>query len=310
MDSFQLREISPTDKAEVSELIYASINVWYMAHGMGQPFKGGPQITEVFYDVYFGIGTSRCVVAENTRSGRLMGSCYYHPRKTHVALGIMNVHPNYFGCGVGSGLLKYVCDFTDRAGYKQLRLTQSGLNLDSYSLYTRHGFVPRQAYQDMYLRVPAGGLKHRVPGMDNIRDARLEDVREMVALEMEIGGVSREEDLRFCIENKPGFFHGSVYESPDGTIEGFVFSSGHPAFNMLGPGVIRNEDVAAALFLRELEQHRGKSPIFLVANNRVKLVRMAYDWGARNCELHFGQVRGECQPYQGINVPTFVMETA
>src|SRR5262245_55326826 len=88
MDSFHLREFSPADKTEVADLIYASINVWYMAHGMGQPFKGGPQTTEVFHDVYSGIGTSRCVVAENRRSGRLMGSCYYHPRKTHVGLGI------------------------------------------------------------------------------------------------------------------------------------------------------------------------------------------------------------------------------
>src|SRR5438093_1633614 len=154
MDSFQLREISPTDKAEVSELIFASINVWYMAHGMGQPFKGGPQITEVFHDVYFGIGTSRCVVAENTRSGRLMGSCFYHPRKTHVALGIMNVHPNYFGRHVASRLLQFVIDFAVRAG-KPVRLVSSAMNLDSFSLYTRAGFVPRAAFADMALTVPA-----------------------------------------------------------------------------------------------------------------------------------------------------------
>jgi len=81
-------------------------------------------------------------------------------------------------------------------------------------------------------------------------------------------------------------------------------------FKMLGPGVIRKEDVAAALFLRELDNHRGRSPIFLVPVDRARLVRMAYDWGARNCELHFGMVRGECRPYQGINVPTFILETA
>ena len=74
--------------------------------------------------------------------------------------------------------------------------------------------------------------------------------------------------------------------------------------------MIRDEDVAAALFLTELGRHPGRAPIFLVPTNRAKLVRTAYDWGARNCELHFGQVRGDGQPYHGINVPTFIMETA
>jgi hypothetical protein len=35
-----------------------------------------------------------------------------------------------------------------------------------------------------------------------------------------------------------------------------------------------------------------------------------YDWGARNCELHFCQVRGEFKPFQGISMPTFLPETA
>jgi hypothetical protein len=41
-----------------------------------------------------------------------------------------------------------------------------------------------------------------------------------------------------------------------------------------------------------------------------KLVRRLYDWGARNCELHFCQVRGEFQPYRGVNLPTYLPESA
>ena len=35
-----------------------------------------------------------------------------------------------------------------------------------------------------------------------------------------------------------------------------------------------------------------------------------YDWGARNCEFHFCQARGRYQPYQRINMPTFLLEIA
>jgi GNAT superfamily N-acetyltransferase len=310
MDSPKLRAMTADDRHEVAELIYASINTWYRVHGMPQIFHGGPQVTEVFYDVYNALEPGCCVVAENTRTGRLMGSCYYHPRKHHVALGIMNVHPNYFGHGVGAALLKFICDFTDKNGYKSLRLTQSALNLDSFSLYNRAGFVPRQAYQDMIWQVPQDGLQQTTPGMDRVRDATLNDVPAMAELEMDVSGVSREQDYRFCIENTLGFWHTSVYERPDGKIDGFMISSAHPAMNMLGPSVSRTEEQAAALVLKELDRHRGRSPVFLVPVDRPKLVHQMYGLGARNCELHFCQVRGEFQPFRGVNMPTFILETA
>jgi hypothetical protein len=227
-----------------------------------------------------------------------------------VALGIMNVHPNYFGMGVGRALLQFIIDFTDNNGYKALRLTQSALNLDSFSLYNRAGFVPRHAYQDMLLTVPERGLQHAVPGAEHLRDATLDDVPKMAALEMAVSGVSREQDYRYCIQNELGFWHTSVYENEQGELDGFLISSGHSTTNMLGPGVMRGDDQAAALIQRELNQHRGRTPVFLIPVEREKLVRRMYDWGARNCELHFCQVRGEFKPYQGINMPTFILETA
>ncbi len=90
-----------------------------------------------------------------------MGSCFYHPRKQHVSLGIMTVHPNYAGMGVGRDLLQHVMDFTDAHGYKSLRLTQSAINVDSFSLYNKAGFVPRYAYQDMIVHVPETGIPWR-----------------------------------------------------------------------------------------------------------------------------------------------------
>src|SRR5256885_2186878 len=98
-----------------------------------------------------------CIVAEHPETGRLAGSCFYRARETHCSLGIMTVHPVYFGTGVGKALLAQILEYA-RTEEKPLRLVSSAVNLDSFSLYTRAGFVPRHAYQDMFLPVPSGGL--------------------------------------------------------------------------------------------------------------------------------------------------------
>ena len=309
MSEMRIREMTSDDRHEVAELIYASINTWYQLHGMPQALHGGPRVTAVFYDVYSVLDPGCGLVAENTDTGQLMGSCFYHPRPQHVSLGIMNVHPNYFGQGAGRELLQFIMDYTDSHGYKALRLTQSALNLDSFSLYNKAGFVPRHAYQDMMLAVPKDGIKQSAAGSDRVRDATLDDVEAMAALEMEVSGITREPDYRYLIENALGIWHLSVYAGSNGSVEGYLASCGHPAMNMLGPGVMQTEEQAAALILRELDQHRGRVAVFLVPVEKEKLVRQAYDWGARNCELHFCQVRGEFQRFQGVNMPTFALET-
>jgi len=304
-----LRPMKAEDRFEVAELIYASINVWYQTHGGSAIFQGGPRVTEVFYDVYNDLTPGCNVVAENQETGRLMGSCFYHPREHHVSLGIMNVHPNYFGCGVGGALLRHIIDYTDQHGYKALRLTQSALNVDSFSLYNKAGFVPRYSYQDMIVQVPEGGGSWKTDADERVRDATLDDLPAMMELEMAVSGISRELDYRYCIENAAGIWHVSVVESASGQLEGFMISCGHPAMNLLGPSVSATEKAAAALICQELNHYPGRMPVFLVPMEKEALVRKMYDIGARNCEMHFCQVRGEFKPFDGVNMPSFLPET-
>ena len=60
-----VRPLVATDRFEVAELIYASINVWYQQHGLSPIFVGGPRVTEVFQDVYEALDPGCAVVAEN-----------------------------------------------------------------------------------------------------------------------------------------------------------------------------------------------------------------------------------------------------
>ena len=301
----QLRAMERDDWSEVSDLIYVSLNYWCEANGRPAVFRGGPGSTRVFCDVYETLDPGHCVVAEHGETGRLAGSCFYRARETHCSLGIMNVHPVYFGTGVGKALLEFVVDFA-RAEGKPLRLVSSALNLDSFSLYTRAGFVPRTAYQDLLVSVPADG----VPSEGRVRDGTVEDAEAIAALELDVAGISRVKDYRYFAENAEGFWHLSVSEDEDGRIDGFLASCSHPGMPMIGPGVARGEEQAAALLAAELDANAGRTMVFLLPVEYGGLVARAYAWGARNVELHLAQVLGDAAPFRGVTMPTFLPETA
>lgn len=309
MTGYEIRTMEPRDRLQVAELICLSTNAWYQAHGRGLIFPGGPRTTELHYDVYHALEGSSGWVAEDARSGLLIGSCFQHVRPTHVALGIMNVHPNHFGRGIAGALLQRIIGIAEDLG-RPVRLVSSAMNLDSYSLYTRAGFVPRRLYQDLCLAVPAAGLSVDVPGRARVRVAVPGDVAAMGDLEMAVSHVCRPGDYRHFIGNPMGLWHVSVVEGSGGGLEGFLVSCAHPGCTMLGPGVMRDEAAAAALIAAELDHLRGRTPVFLLPAEYQGLVRRAYDWGARNCEMHVAQVRGACVGFDGITMPTFMPETA
>lgn len=296
------------DWSEVADLIYVSTNYWYEAHNLGVAFKGGPASTRLHCEVYETLDPGCCILAEDPGTQRIMGSCFYHPRETHVSLGIMNVHPNYFGLGIAKKLLQFIIDLAE-AENQPVRLVSSALNLDSFSLYTRAGFIPRAAFQDMIIQVPSHGLDIQLPESQYVRDATLDDVPAIATLEMEISHIRREKDYRYFIKNEDSIWHTSVFVNKNGGIDGFLASINHPGSNMLGPGFVRNQDQAAALILAELNQSKGRSPVFLIPVHCEKLVQQMYSWGARNCEIHFCQVYGEFHPFDGIVMPTFMPET-
>jgi GNAT superfamily N-acetyltransferase len=306
---FTIRHATEADRWEIAELIYISINHWYQIHGRGQLFQGGPHVADVFFEAYESLDPGCCIVAECNNSKRIMGSCFYHPRPLHVSLGIMAVHPNHWGSGTGKKLLDWIIDFSQQED-KPLRLTQSAINLDSFSLYNKAGFVPRQAYQDMFIEVPENGLDVTSDGDACVRDGRLEDVQQLAALEKRVSGITREQDYEFMIANELGYWGFSVYECSDnGELLGFLGSCAHPGCTMIGPGVSDNESVAESLLFHRLNAFAGKMAVFLIPVDAENLVQRLYSIGARNCELHFAQVLGDCQPYDGINMPTFMPET-
>ena len=308
MAKISLRPMGEENWSAVAELIHTSTNGWYEAHGHAPAFACGPTDLEVFCRVYETLDPGCCILAVDEDSERILGSCFYHPRPTHFALGIMNAHPDAFGRGIARRLLSFVTDLAAQEN-KPVRLVSSTMNLDSFSLYNRAGFTPFAIYQDMNLEVPAAGLRNRPQGHKRARDATTEDIKAMVHLESELVGIDRRKDFEYFIANADGIWHSSVLEGDDGVLSGFLVSVADPGCNMLGPGVMRSVSDTLVLLARELDHHRGRSPTFLLPADQPDLTAAVYAWGGRNCEMHFGQVLGRAMRPRGVVMPTFLPES-
>ena len=306
-----LRPLLNEDIPEHADLLYSSFNTWYWKHGWGKDYFGcSPQDTSIFYEIYNDLSPGCSIAAFDNKTGRMMGSCFYHPREQHVSLGIMSVHPNYGGRGVGRQLVNHILDYTKDNNYKSCRLVSSAINMDSFSLYNRAGFIPRVTYHDMVINVPKEGLGDVcVKGEEKVREAKISDIEGMGDLEMEISGIRREIDYRYSIENPRGVLHSTIYENDQGAIEGFMISVKHPALNMLGPCIARTEEIAIALIRKEIERFKGTWVLFSIPMDKRKMVEQMYSWEAINVETHLKEVWGYFPGFNGISMPSFLPET-
>lgn len=309
MAEWTVRRMRAEDRWAVAGLICLSTNYWYEVNRGFKVFRGGPEGTTFHFDVYHSLPGSYGLVAEDPATGDLGGSCFVHVRPTHVSLGIMNAHPNHFGQGVARHILEAIIEEAERLN-KPVRLVSSAMNLDSFSLYTKAGFLPHAAFQDMTFEVSAEGIPQPPATAGRVRPARLEDVPAIGALEWDVSRIRRESDWRYFIENRDAVWHVSVCGAATGAgLDGCLASCAHPSVNMIGPGVMRSPDAAVGLLAAELNQRRGQTPVFLLPVEQQAVVQQAYAWGARNCETHFAQVRGEFTAFQGVVMPTFMPET-
>src|SRR6476620_7830544 len=94
-----VRPMKSGEEAEIAALIYRSTNSWYQSKLGHEIFTGKPEDCRIFVDTYEILDPGCCLVAEG-EDGKIAGSCFYHPRETHVGLGIMNVVPDQTGKGV------------------------------------------------------------------------------------------------------------------------------------------------------------------------------------------------------------------
>ena len=109
-----LRAMRPGDRDEIARLIFRSTNHYYTTMGRPPIFQGDELSPGFIFDVYAELDPGEGLVA--TCDEQIVGSCFVHPRPSHISLGIMNVHPDHFGHGIARRLLSAI---TSRAEAEQ-----------------------------------------------------------------------------------------------------------------------------------------------------------------------------------------------
>lgn len=302
----EIRTMKRSEWSEVGHLIHNATNTWYVKNGKAAVFGCSPEDVRFFCEVYEFMDPDCCLIAEI--DGKIAASCFYHPRPTHFSLGIMCVHPNFYGLGLAKKLLQKIIELSKEAG-KPLNLISSAMNLDSFSLYNKAGFVPTEVYQDMIIPVPEEGFSFEDKSFQSIRPARFADIPEMVELQKEIHGQDRGKDLQYIIANSPGVWNCHVFEA-DGKICGFLCSVNHPSSRIIGPGAMRDEMTSLHLIKSHLNYYKGSTPLIIAPCAQNNLIQELLKMGAKNVELHFSQTLGGStdQVANGIIIPTFMPE--
>lgn len=306
-NSLTLGRLSEAQFDEAARLIHTSLAGWYGRH-LNQPDRFGAawEPFRIFPEVYEALDPGCAVTARDPVTQQLLGLCFYHPRPSHMSVGIVVTDPATGGRGVARAMLEEVLASAG-ASNLPLRLVSSLMSLDSFSLYTRLGFVPGTVFQD--LQFPPGKLPPQVEVPGTLRPMLEADVPALVELEERLTGIRREQDFAFFARNDRQLWHTLVLIGPDGILRGFLGSISRGATQMLGPGLMQTEEDALALISAQLHHHAPGSPVILVPARASGLVASLYRAGARNLELHVAQVRGTGREPDGIVIPTFLPES-
>ncbi len=305
LPNFTLEKITPCDTSAVANLIHHSTNSWHLKNRGFSVFPEPPSSCELFPQIYHELDPNQGILARS--NNQIVGSCFIHPRPTHIGIGIVNTCPSSTSSGVASAMMDHAIQLSEKQ-HLPLRLVSSAMNLDSFSLYSKKGFRPIEFYQDMFIPEDTSLPPEHLSDLSTVRKATIDDLEAIVDLEHQISGIRREADWRYLLENKRKIWSLYVNNPTEGQIDGCLGAINHPASKMLGPGITQTEESAKSLIEFAL-RNSDHNPVFLIPSRFEKLVQHAYQLGAKNCELHILQVRGLGDTPNGITLPTFMPET-
>lgn len=307
-----LTTLTASDHEDVAKLIHRSLAYWYESRlGQGARFGDRAEPFLLFPQVYEALDPGEGLAVRDSVNNDLLGVCFTHDRETHLSIGIVATSPDAAGRGVAKLMMEAALKKATIAG-KPARLVSSLLNLDSFSLYTRMGFVPGVMFQDIQFHVPESGLIIPAPaGAEHVREVRVDEAAKLAEFEHRLQGIRREKDYTFMLRNEVGDWKLLGLENEKQEWLGHMAMSVHPSFCMIGPGLVVDTSSALALIWRALNEQRGKSPVILVPTSVTELVKTLYRWGGRNVELHVAQSTEPQLPEgKGISFPTFLPESA
>lgn len=301
-----IRPMKANEFQTVAKLIFEATNTWYLNNGKSAVFSCSPDDLTFFCETYETLDPGCCLIAEI--EGKIGACCFYHPRPTHFSLGIMCVHPDFYGKRLARLLLEKIIGKAKKAELP-LNLISSAQNIDSFSLYNKAGFIPMNVYQDMIIQVPEQGLTFESDELQNVRPAGLNDLKALLELEMSVSGQDHSKDLKHIISSNSSIWNCHLIEK-NSKILGFLCSVNHPSSKIIGLGAAYSSIDMIPLIKSHLNFYNGSSPLLLIPSKEKNLVEAMLKLKARNIEIHLTQSLNCSAQMElnGVMLPTFMPE--
>ncbi|MCH2205813.1 MAG: GNAT family N-acetyltransferase [Lentisphaerales bacterium] len=301
-----IRTLKKSEWSEVSQIIFYATNTWYEKNGKSPVFVCAPNDLMFFCETYESIDPGCCLIAEI--DNRIGACCFYHPKSTHYSLGIMCVHPDFFGKGLAKLLLNEIILKAQIAGLP-IHLISSAQNIDSFSLYNKAGFIPVSIYQDMIISVPEDLFLIPESALLNVHKATESDIKEIVKLEYFLNGKDHSKDLQHIINSSSENWNCHIFKS-NGKITGFLCSVNHPSSQIIGLGASKTSAEMDILIKSHLQYFKNLNVLVLVPSQDAFLKESLLKLKAKNIELHLTQVYStKALPnVRGVILPTFLPE--
>jgi hypothetical protein len=225
-----------------------------------------------------------CIVAE--QDGTICGSVFSRRRGDRVSIGPVTVDPSSQAIGVGRRMMQAIFDLHPDAA--SFRLSQAAFNKESFSLYSKTGFVA--AEQLLRLDRPSAP---ETPEEDepHVRVVTAESGSVVVDLDRRLTGVERERELPTLFGMGRVYFHGG-----DTDTQGYLVAIPTPGPTLLGPAVAHSEAQLAALLRAALRDIGPRASALHLPARFAPIIDECFRLGFRLFCLETFMVRGEWRP--------------
>ena len=186
-DPVTVRSMAAVDVKRCGKILFTAFHTLATRHNVTPDFLSVDAATECLTSYISQPGVLG-LVAEQGHD--IVGSVLLDTRSRVAAIGAISVNPEAQGRSTGRRLMQACIEGAHAAGLPDVRLCQQAHNTASLSLYTKLGFVVREA-----LALLQGPALHLAMDGYHVRGAGLEDVQACNRLHTAVHGYEREGEL-------------------------------------------------------------------------------------------------------------------
>jgi ribosomal protein S18 acetylase RimI-like enzyme len=197
-----VRPMLREDVPQVANIFRDAFNELYERRGFGAVVPD-VSVGTAIAGAYQALDPDGCLVV--TLRGKVVGSGFLHVRGATAGAGPITVDPSMQGHGAGHALVGELCRRADAAGVRSLRLIQDAFNEVSFALYSRSGFVVREALARASFRSRRGPAVRT-----GIRRAQAADIASVVRSEAARIGIERRQDYQMLLRMGDLFLAGEA----------------------------------------------------------------------------------------------------